>query len=70
MCGLLDPESKWLSAFTALKCDFLLMCSVPPVFIVYSFVSLGIIFEGNGASLLNIYVYGRFGAKNSAIIIH
>ena len=48
-CGLLEAESKKLSAFIVLKCDFLLMCSVPPVFYVYSFFSViknvGIIFS-------------------------
>ena len=38
-----------VSAFIVLKCDFLLMCSVPPVFYVYSFFSViknvGIIFS-------------------------
>ena len=32
------------------------MCSVPSIFDVYSFFPVGIIFEGNNVSLLNIYI--------------
>lgn len=46
------------------------MCSVPSIFDVYSFFPVGIIFEGNNVSLLNIYIYGRFCAKYKVIIIH